>query len=99
MLLNEITEVNVNAVEENDVNAGEVKATAKKATRSDISKLAISKRLEHLARMCAKGALKIRNKKNKLLLNSVAAHVLFNMETKRIFSALFYKSALFFYFV
>ena len=62
-----------------------VKGAAKKV---DIGKLAISKGLEHLPRLYAKGASKIKNKKIKLLLNFGAAHRLINMGTKRLSSAL-----------
>ena len=73
-----------------DVNAGKVskliekvKSAANKAIWPDIGKLAILKGLEHLLRLYAKGASKIKNKKIKLLLNSSEAHSLANMGTKR----------------
>ena len=72
-----------------DVNAGEVSKfySKKKALWSDSGKLAISKGLEHLHRLYAKGASKIKNKKIKSLLNSGAAHSLVNLGTKRLSSA------------
>ena len=60
-----------------------VKSAANKAIWPDIGKLAILKGLEHLLRLYAKGASKIKNKKIKLLLNSSEAHSLANMGTKR----------------
>ena len=65
-----------------------VKGAAKKAAQSDIGKLAISNRLDHLPRLYTKGASKIKNKKIKPLLNSGAAHSLVNRGTKRLSSAL-----------
>ena len=63
-----------------------MKGAAKKAIQSDIGKLAISKGLEHLPGLNAKGTSRIKNKKIKLLLNSGAAHSLVNMRTKRLSS-------------
>ena len=65
-----------------------VKCATTKAPGSDIGKLAISKGLEHLPKLYAKGASKIKNKKLKSLLNSDAAHSLVDMGTKRLPSAL-----------
>ena len=65
-----------------------VKAATEKAARSDIGKLAISKGLEHLPRLYAKGASKIKIKKVKSHLDFGAAHSLINTGTRRLSSTL-----------